>query len=175
MTNDSWWGSDGPWKGEPRGKDFHHWRDPDTGYRCAIRRNPMGAWCGYAEIPDSIETDYFDGNVELECHDGITFAHDRLPDGSTEAKRGFQWVGFDCAHWNDLVPGLISPDRAAFLETVNLVLDAPEVAAVPGLTAPGVYRTYVYALNEIRNLCASAKKALGNARLREQERGATTD
>jgi len=38
---------DKPWLSEPNEIDFI---DEDSGYPCVMRRNPMGAWCGYVGL-----------------------------------------------------------------------------------------------------------------------------
>ena len=37
-----------PWDDEPESVDFEH-----MGYKCAMRRNSFGAWCGYVAVPDT--------------------------------------------------------------------------------------------------------------------------
>ena len=46
-TRDNW--GDGPWRDEP---DRVEWVEPETGYRCEIRRNHAGSLCGYVTVPD---------------------------------------------------------------------------------------------------------------------------
>jgi hypothetical protein len=43
------WGN-GPWNDEP---DEILWIDDDSGYKCVMRRNEFGAWCGYVAVPSS--------------------------------------------------------------------------------------------------------------------------
>lgn len=86
------------------------------GYKCKLRRNQMGAWCGYIQIPINpfqdiilsknilnslenndvnIDIDYFD--TILRPHGGITY--------SSKTKNNYI-LGFDCSHTFDLVPNL---------------------------------------------------------------------
>jgi hypothetical protein len=131
--------SDEPWKSEPKEIDFI---DSETGYPCALRRGPMGHWCGYIGVPRShpwhgkdynhkqdIPPDFVDrfeatiddvgainvlcaaGTADLKscapivllirCHGGLTFA-DR---GAWISDAATWWLGFDCAHSEDLCPG----------------------------------------------------------------------
>ena len=57
------WG-DGPWTTEP---DAARWRDGDSGYLCAIERNPSGGYlCGYVGITQEhplFDKDWLDQNV----------------------------------------------------------------------------------------------------------------
>lgn len=48
MRDKSAWGP-GPWQDEP---DEVRWRDDATGYDCLLRRNSLGAWCGYVAVPE---------------------------------------------------------------------------------------------------------------------------
>ena len=58
-----------------------------------IRGDVTGAWCGYAVPPPHFELEVnADG---LDVHGGVTWQGDGK-------------IGFDCAHWNDFAPGLIS-------------------------------------------------------------------
>ena len=82
------------------------------GYNCLIRRpHPftMGHLCGYVEIPKEhkyYEKDYDD--IGINCHWGLTFGS-HLDKQAIEEK-GFSdfdigyWIGFDCAHCDDLSP-----------------------------------------------------------------------
>lgn len=93
------------WKDEPDSKDFNA-----HGFRCALRRGPksLGHWCGYVGIPETHRVFGLDyDNVPVEVHGGLTYAGDRCPG---EKPDGLWWVGFDCAHLGDLVPGVLERD-----------------------------------------------------------------
>lgn len=65
-----------------------------------------GHWCGYVIIPE--EHPYFEKTIEyfdLDIHGGITFAN-FMDD------KEFM-IGFDCAHFNDIVPSMISINECA--------------------------------------------------------------
>ena len=88
----------GPWDKEP---DTDRWVDADTGYNCHARRSGMGSWCGYVELPANhpdVGSDYDD--IDVQVHGGLTYAGGRV-------------FGFDCAHWNDISPAMMSllPER----------------------------------------------------------------
>lgn len=149
------WG-DGPWRDEP---DRLEWRDSATGLPCLIRRGPLGNWCGYVALaPDHPlhGTDYDDlpGDVQCVMHWGATFAgpcmegdegtgiicHIVQPGESANV----WWVGFDCAHAGDLVPGV---------EVARTALGMPELLQMDGW--PGdVYRTADYVMGVCTNLAA---------------------
>jgi hypothetical protein len=120
----------GPWDDEP---DLETWVEPETGYRCcAMRHHYFGNWKGYVRVPPksllvgvertdritvppgwnqkrliigsdvAVIDEIFDpGNDDnrrplsllLAVHGGLAFA-----DGP--------WFGFDCAHADDLIPGM---------------------------------------------------------------------
>jgi hypothetical protein len=107
---------DGPWKNEPDREQWQH-----AGYACLAVRNHHGNWCGYVGV-DSAHPLYgksYD-DCDVEVHGGLTYAgkcdgpichvpEPGMPDD-------VWWLGFDCAHAWDLVPG-----RLAFeLETPAL-------------------------------------------------------
>lgn len=81
----------GPWQEEP---DWIAWRDSVTDLRCKIRRNGVGALCGYVCVGDD-----WDGNpASLDVHGGVTF------DGALTDEPTSRWLGFDCAHYGDVSP-----------------------------------------------------------------------
>lgn len=117
------------WENEP---DRKHWIDAETGLDCLIVRNGLGgkgALCGYVGVPKSHPwhgKDYnqckrADGEY-IDVHGGLTFArgcnesgkicHSEEKDGKI-ANHDVWWLGFDCAHLGDFVPGMddISPRR----------------------------------------------------------------
>lgn len=100
------------------------------GIACSIWKHDMGHLCGYIGLPPSHPwhgKEYDD--IEADVHGGLTFA-----ESETECRRplhpidwekgpewelvekptpyphdtglGLWWIGFDCAHLRDLVPGL---------------------------------------------------------------------
>jgi len=90
----------GPWTTEP---DEHQWIDPTTNLTCRIRRGGGGALCGYVAIPPShpLYEEADRAESELDAHGGITFTGPFEP-------RGHWWVGFDCGHYMDLLPGMLA-------------------------------------------------------------------
>lgn len=119
VVDKSAWG-EGPWQSEP---DKVQWTDPTTGLPCLIVRSPSGALCGYVGIAEghpAFEQDY--SNVDVEVHGGLTYAdhcqtgpenhaicHIPEPGQSDHV----WWLGFDCAHLNDLAPKYASLPRVA--------------------------------------------------------------
>lgn len=119
----------GPWIDEP---DSDAW--VDRGYLCAIRRNFMGALCGYVGIPLDHPLLYHQfpaqvkGKVEgsIDVHGGVTF---------NEEIEGVYWIGFDCSHYMDYMP--VHPGHGTY-RTFEYVKDqvtsmVDQAAAIPPL------------------------------------------
>lgn len=117
------WGP-GPWDDEP---DKLQWTDEATGLPCLVKRNHLGALCGYVGVPEghpAFEMGYdavhdlfpnWDEEGALEVHGGITYAAHcqegpeehticHIPDPG-QPDHVF-WLGFDTAHSGDLVPAM---------------------------------------------------------------------
>ena len=99
------WGP-GPWTEEPDCLEFVH-----KGIPCLLQRGPSGAWCGYAAAPPGHPWHgRIADEVPAEVHGGPTYAapckgvicHVPAP-GEPD---NVWWIGFDCAHFMDLAPGL---------------------------------------------------------------------
>ena len=100
------WGR-GPWDEEPMDRvDFIH-----VGFSCFVQRGPLGAWCGYVGVPSTHPNygqDYDD--VQAEVHGGLTYADVCQGSICHVPEPGMPddvwWLGFDCAHSGDTVPGM---------------------------------------------------------------------
>lgn len=110
---------DGPWQGEP---DKMQFADEATGYPCLIKRNAVGALCGYVGVAEGHPAFMKDYDHELviglEVHGGLTYSdlgqHMDMPskgichlpeEGEPDT---VWWLGFDCAHAWDYAPGWTS-------------------------------------------------------------------
>ena len=117
MTKEKQDWPDGPWQNEP---DKLQWTDQQTGLPCLIKRNRMGALCGYVGVSEGhpwFGKDYdYDMEPYPDVHGGITYG-DLCEDDAPEAigichvpapgePDRVWWLGFDCAHSGDLIPGL---------------------------------------------------------------------
>jgi hypothetical protein len=116
------WGS-GPWDDEP---DKMQWTDAATGLPCMIHRNQFGAWCGYVGVGPTHPAHGKTGDdLDLSAHGSVNFADRCDPHFNPETGQGVchlpepgepddvWWLGFDCAHAWDFVPGmaaLMRPD-----------------------------------------------------------------
>lgn len=80
------------WLNEPNEVEFEY-----KGFKCMILRVPqMGHLCGYVNVDDVAFINY---EREISCHGGITF------EGGMNDRTG-NWIGFDCAHFMDLLPSM---------------------------------------------------------------------
>lgn len=92
-----------PWEAEPDEKTFIH-----VGLNCTIRRHDeLKHLCGYVEISKGhllYQRDYNDIYTDhnIDVHGGLTFS------GSADwlGEKDSYWIGFDCAHLDDLSPGI---------------------------------------------------------------------
>lgn len=111
MTPRALW-ANGPWDDEP---DLIRWKHEPSGYDLLMWRNHMGTWCGYVGLPETHPLHGLNYGSEeflerLETHHGLTFSDtfvdvkDRfeLPD----ELRLLWWIGFDCAHFGDVMPAM---------------------------------------------------------------------
>lgn len=101
------WG-DGPWMTEP---DKLQWQDEATKLPCLIVRG-SGALCGYVGVSKGHpyfgrEYQYIEDDIEI--HGGLTYTNKcqyfichEVEEGEDE---NVWWIGFDCAHAGDYLPG----------------------------------------------------------------------
>lgn len=106
------WGP-GPWQDEP---DKMQWPDSATGLPCLIKRNPVGALCGYVGVPVGhpwYGEHYREVHPDVQIHGGLTYS-----DACQEGDEGHTichvpalgepdhawWLGFDCGHRGDYAP-----------------------------------------------------------------------
>lgn len=84
-------------------EDNYNWTDNKTGLKCHMKRNARGAWCGYVGLPKThkfFEMSYQElgeSDIWLSVHGGLTYS------GWITASP-YWWLGFDCAHMDDLMP-----------------------------------------------------------------------
>ena len=137
------WGP-GPWQSEP---DKVQWAGPETNYPCiAVRQRHSGHWCGYVGVePD--HPAFGKGYDDLDCtvHGGLTYADSCQADRPEEIAvchvpapgepDNIWWLGFDCAHADDLMPKYYAM----------------------GYGSSGTYRTLQYVQDECRNLAKQLK------------------
>lgn len=124
----STWG-DGPWQSEP---DKIQWTDEVTGLPClAVRNSWSGNWCGYVGVAEGhpafglsydeadklAPADEYDYS-SFRVHGGLTYSA-FCQTGKNAEDRGIchvpqpgqpdriWWLGFDCAHCDDLSPAVL--------------------------------------------------------------------
>jgi hypothetical protein len=97
---------EGPWHAEPDRLQFEH-----EGFPCLIVRGRMGNLCGYVGVPPGHpwHRREYEG-IEAKVHGGLTYAAKCSGWICHIAKPGepddVWWLGFDCAHSGDLIPGM---------------------------------------------------------------------
>lgn len=142
----------GPWMDEP---DKVQWKDEATGLPCLIVRNRLGALCGYVGVPRGHRfygKDYDD--VDVQVHGGLTFDGHCQEGGEPSetichlVEEGESddvwWLGFDCAHWQDYVPGMDTDEMRGYgLGSMNPLLESE---------FPTSYKDIEYVRAEIREL-----------------------
>jgi hypothetical protein len=96
----------GPWDGEPDHLVFK----TKAGLPGMIHRNNLGALCGYVAVPPGHPAhgaNYDD--VRVDVHGGLTYGSKcccHVPEPGEPAD--VWWLGFDCAHAGDEVPGMVA-------------------------------------------------------------------
>jgi hypothetical protein len=166
------WG-DGPWTSEP---DKEQWTDAGTGYACLLKRNALGALCGYVGVPQGHPwhgSDYEPGGWDggdltpalrllddVDVHGGLTYAAacEDGPDGHTICHvpapgepEPLWWLGFDCSHGFDLCPSM----TARYQKYPKLAIPVPSSFLYPR----AAYRDVAYVKAECARLAAVAAQA----------------
>lgn len=76
-----------------------------SGEMCyAVKHTKLGIWCGYVAIPQGHPwhgVDYDD--IDADVHGGLTYASNHKP---LHEPDGNWWIGFDCGHAPDKIPGM---------------------------------------------------------------------
>ena len=135
----------GPWHDEP---DILGWTDPESELFCLILRCPGGHLCGYVGVQEGHPAfnKHYDDLPDFEVHGGLTFAGTKIL-----IFENMWWIGFDCAHAGDYIPGTIdNPARALLGELANKLLEDPSNS--------DVYRNERYVRNEILKLAKELKE-----------------
>ena len=113
--------------------DSHEWvytAKNGIAYNCKMRRNEtLLTWCGYVEvtIDNSLHEKHYD-DLDLDVHGGITFS-DYMDNNWS--------FGFDCAHYNDMIPFYVKLLKNEFGNT---------------------YRTKEYVISETESLAEQISK-----------------
>jgi hypothetical protein len=103
-----WRSIPGPWQAEPDREEWRH-----LGIVCLAARNVRhGNWCGYVAVPPGHpwHGQSYGQLEDVEIHGGLTYAapckghicHVPQPGEPDDV----WWLGFDCAHSDDLIPFL---------------------------------------------------------------------
>jgi hypothetical protein len=123
-----------PWESEP---DREEWAEEFTGYLCEIKRHPqLKHLCGYVTVPD----DHPFHGLSYELVSEHVYAY-----GGITYKDGGKF-GFDCAHADDISPGVL----------LSLLSVGGESSAV-GLCQHGEYRTFEWVRKQTEQLARELK------------------
>lgn len=108
--------TDKPWLDEPNYEAFEY-----KDYVCVLRRNPLGAWNGYVLLtPNDPWYDIKNYNdIPIEVHGGLTYGK-YTTDGLDNKVYA---IGFDCAHWDDIVPMMVDENKKALIEKYPELLE----------------------------------------------------
>lgn len=95
----------GEWTHEPDRHLFYR-----LGFQMLAQRGHMGSLCGYIRVTaDHPWANYVRSDLDVRCHGGVTWCGGAP---SLETQDGDQdtttWIGFDCAHAGDVIPGMPS-------------------------------------------------------------------
>lgn len=103
----------GPWDNEPDRADW----TSKTGFKCAMRRGGSGAWCGYVMIPVGHPwyRKHYD-QIDVDIHGGLTYS-----DTGVWEVGGDWFIGFDCAHYNDITPTDKAREHSAVYRDMDCV------------------------------------------------------
>ena len=96
-----------PWDNEPDGPKVKQFKYKSV--QCEIKRHPsMFHLCGYIHLwPEQVTVDMHEGHVaEIPLHGGVTFFDRRLRRRGSVNMQRFT-IGFDCAHIDDMSPGVL--------------------------------------------------------------------
>lgn len=171
------WG-DGAWQDEP---DKAVWIDEETGFDCMIVRNRLGALCGYVGLPPThpqhgaeydnvrVPADDDEGTTYPDVHGSLTFASACAETGDPSQfvchipqpgrPEDIWWLGFDCAHSMDLVPGMVANNRERY-EKAKAEGDTEGERLWSSLSASPwgeQYRDVEYVIREVRRLARQLK------------------
>lgn len=136
----------GPWDGEP---DTCEWVDARTGLYCAVKRNRLGALCGYVAVPaDHLAHGLgYDALDEIDVHGGLTFSAEAEIDDAP------QWTfGFDCNHGYDQSPQMTKAYTAAQFSNVLLPMGVTPAIFDYMDDRDAVYRDFGYVIDQVRRL-----------------------
>jgi hypothetical protein len=133
----------GAWISEPDNFEFYY-----EGFKCRIKRMIAnensgrffgGHLCGYVMIPKDhplFNKDYSDID-DIDVHGGLTY-------GELENEDEY-WIGFDCAHSNDIVPSMMEFRKIFEVEFQEKYKRTPTIFK-------GEYRTWDWVMEQTKSL-----------------------
>ncbi len=132
----------GEWTTEPNRIEFTH-----AGYSCLLSRNfSLLNWCGYVGISKSHPYYQMD-ELDLNVHGGVTYSSlcsEIICHFSDNESEPLFWLGFDCAHCDDLVPKMLQ------------FMDYPKHALLFGRSSN--YKNVDYVMHEVKYLAEQLRE-----------------
>lgn len=127
----------GPWQDEP---DYEIGEIEGYTYLIDRKLRTGGHLCGYVKIPFCHKV-YGKGwdEISMEVHGGLTYAGEDAPtfgaisEQERKSLKDGWWIGFDCAHYKDLLPLSIFYDRVVqrfrteYPDTVKEMMEEYEI------------------------------------------------
>lgn len=158
----------GPWMEEP---DKAQWIDTVTGLDCLIVRNHMGGLCGYAGVMPGHpwhEKQYDEVELPEGVHGGLTYA-DYCMEGAEDGPgvchipepgrpANVWWLGFDCGHINDVMPGMLAFERPE-VQTLEQVQQYLKDELTGDRYFRKTYKSFPYVIRECASLALQIHKA----------------
>lgn len=98
---------EGPWKNEPDRMEFRY-----KDFNCLILRSQFLNLCGYVGIKKDhpyYEKNFYELDEKVNVHGGLTysdFCNRRICSDHYFSNDPLWWLGFDCSHLGDYVPGI---------------------------------------------------------------------
>lgn len=102
-----------------------------NGIQCVIFAISFGHRCGYVKVPvgNKYHNKSYNEIEDIEIHGGLTYSEPYLVE--EPVKEDDWWIGFDCAHLNDIKdPSIMSEEFVGiFIDILNLVdvMFSPEI------------------------------------------------
>jgi hypothetical protein len=144
---------------------------------CIIKRNKaLLNWCGYVGIaPGSpfyghpaYTLDYNDIHnlFDIDVHGGLTYSGPFTLDLSRKELEDYWWIGFDCAHCFDLIPGMsrfgkmLGDYRNQDYVTNEVKSLAKQINAIGRVPFPVLYIKYKKAMRSIKNYVNNLRQKL---------------
>jgi len=95
------------------------------GFVCCGIIGALKTWCGYVGVGEGhpLYEIYYNDIDEIIVHGGLTFSGFFEADNSINQYLNVWWLGFDCAHVGDLIPGVTYTRTGDVYRNIDFVKD----------------------------------------------------